>query len=74
MPLVSSFLYCWPMPGVGENADELQTGSVSLKPDYPATSTQHFYSVLCDRQEMMGNSFWVNTDNANLMDFLTTLL
>lgn len=30
--------------------------------DYPATSTQHVYSVLCDRQDVMGNSFGVNTD------------
>lgn len=41
----------------------LQTGSVRLQPDYPVTSTQRVCSVLCDRQDMMGNSFGVNTDS-----------
>lgn len=47
------------MPGV-EEADELQTGSTCLKPDSPATSTQHFYPGLCNPQCMMGNSFGVD--------------
>lgn len=59
IPLASSFLYHRLMPGV-EEADELQTGSTCLKPDSPATSTQHFYPGLCNPQGMMGNSFGVD--------------